>query len=68
MVKALEHASGLAVPYKIGPRRDDDVARGLAAIDKAERLLGWKAKLNVADMCRTTCNWQSTNPNGYVQD
>ncbi len=68
MVKAFEHASGLSVPYRIVPRRDGDVARSLAAVDKAERLLGWKAKLDVADMCRTAWNWQSSNPNGYIQD
>jgi UDP-glucose 4-epimerase len=68
MVKAFEHASGRAVPYKIGPRRDGDVACSLAAVDKAERLLGWKAELDIDDMCRTTWNWQSANPNGYGQD
>jgi len=68
MVKAFEHASGRAVPYKIGPRRDGDVARSLAAVDKAERLLGWKAKLDIDDMCRTTWSWQSANPNGYNQE
>jgi UDP-glucose 4-epimerase len=65
MVKAFEYASGQAVPYKIGPRREGDVARSLAAVDKAERLLGWKAKLDVEDMCRSSWNWQSSNPNGY---
>jgi hypothetical protein len=45
MVKAFEHASGRPVPYEIGPRREGDVARSLAAVDKAERLLGWKANL-----------------------
>lgn len=68
MVKAFEHASGRAVPYKIGPRRDGDVACSLASVNKAERLLGWKAKLDVVDMCRTTWNWQTANPSGYVQD
>jgi len=68
MVRAFERASGRAVQYKIGPRRDGDVARSLAAVNKAERLLGWKAKLDIDDMCRTTWNWQSANPNGYVQD
>ncbi|SFQ79182.1 UDP-glucose 4-epimerase GalE [Donghicola eburneus] len=65
MIKAFEHASGQVVPYEIGPRRDGDVARSLAAVDKAERLLGWRAKLSVADMCKTTWNWQSNNPYGY---
>ncbi|WP_297340118.1 UDP-glucose 4-epimerase GalE [Pseudophaeobacter sp.] len=68
MVKAFEQASGRAVPYKIEPRRSGDVARSLAAVDKAERLLGWTAKLDVADMCKTTWNWQSANPNGYRQE
>ena len=68
MLQAFERVSGRAVPCKIGPRREGDVARSLAAVDKAERLLGWKAKLDVADMCRTTWNWQSTNPNGYTQE
>lgn len=67
MVKAFEYASGQAVPYKIGPRREGDVARSLAAVDKAERLLRWNAKLDVADMCRSSWNWQSSNPNGYNQ-
>ena len=67
MVKAFEHASGRAVPYKIEPRREGDVARSLAAVDKAERILRWKAGLGLADMCRTTWTWQSANLNGYNQ-
>ena len=65
MVKAFENVSGQEVPYQIGPRRGGDVARILATVDKAERLLGWKARLDIDDMCRTTWNWQSANPNGY---
>lgn len=68
MVKAFEQVSGCAVPYKISPRRDGDVARSLAAVDKAQRLLGWQAKFDIHDMCKTTWNWQSTNPGGYSQD
>ncbi|MTH94828.1 UDP-glucose 4-epimerase GalE [Roseibium sp. RKSG952] len=68
MVKAFEQASGRAVPYQIEPRRDGDVAHSLAAVGKAERLLGWQAKLDVDDMCRTTWDWQSENPSGYSPD
>ncbi|MCC5957623.1 MAG: UDP-glucose 4-epimerase GalE [Natronohydrobacter sp.] len=67
MVKAFERASGRAVPCKIGPRRDGDVARMLAAVDKAARLLGWNATHDIDSMCRTTWNWQSANPQGYLQ-
>lgn len=68
MVKAFERASGRSVPYQIQPRREGDVARMLAGVEKAERLLGWKAELGVDDMCKTTWNWQSGNPNGYRLD
>ncbi|MGQ0609976.1 MAG: UDP-glucose 4-epimerase GalE [Paracoccaceae bacterium] len=68
MVRAFERASGRAVPYDVCARRDGDVARSLAAVDKAETLLGWKARFDIEDMCRTTWNWQTANPNGYAQD
>lgn len=65
VLTAFEKASGRKVPYKITPRREGDVARSLAAVDNAERLLGWKAQLGVDDMCNTTWHWQSSNPDGY---
>lgn len=67
MVRAFEKASGRALPYLVCARRDGDVARSLAAVDKAETLLGWKARFDIDDMCRTTWNWQTANPNGYAQ-
>ncbi|WP_417599043.1 UDP-glucose 4-epimerase GalE [Pararhodobacter oceanensis] len=67
MVAAFEAASGRKVPYKIAPRRDGDVGRMVAAVEKAERLLGWKARHGIESMCRTTWNWQSKNPNGYAK-
>ena len=35
--------------------------------DKAREVLGWKASRTLADMCRDTWNWQSSNPNGYEE-
>ena len=32
---------------------------------KAQRLLGWKARRNLEDMCRDAWNWQKNNPGGY---
>jgi UDP-glucose 4-epimerase len=67
MVSAFERASSRTVPYKISPRREGDVARSLAAVAKAERLLGWKAKLGIDDMCNSTWYWQLNNPNGFFK-
>lgn len=65
MVSAFEKASGLTIPYQIGPRRVGDVARSLAAVDKAQHLLKWKANLGIDAMCQSTWHWQSSNPSGY---
>lgn len=67
MVKSFEKMSGRRVPYIISPRREGDVARSVAAVTKAERLLRWKAERDIDDMCETTWKWQLRNPNGYDQ-
>lgn len=67
MVTAFEKAAGRKIPYKIGPRRAGDVACSVASVGKAERLLEWKARLGLDDMCKSTWRWQSGNPNGYAK-
>ena len=32
---------------------------------RAERELGWKAQLDIEDMCRDAWSWQEKNPGGY---
>lgn len=65
LVSAFEKASGLTIPYVMGPRRPGDVATLLAIPDKANRELGWKTKLNIDDMCRDSYNWVKSNPHGF---
>ena len=68
MVHAFEKATGKPLPYKIAPRRPGDVAVVYADPSKSEKLLGWKAELDLEDMCRDSWNWQSHNPNGYGEE
>lgn len=65
VVHAFEQASGVRIPYHIGPRRPGDAARSFADPTKAQRILGWQATKSLADMCEDTWHWQSQNPNGY---
>lgn len=65
MVKAYEKASGKKIAYKIVPRRAGDISSCYANPQKAKELLGWKAKRTLEDMCKSSFNWQSKNPNGY---
>jgi UDP-glucose 4-epimerase len=66
VVRAFEHASGKPVPFKIAPRRSGDVAQCYADTTLAQRLLGWRAKRTLADMCVDVWRWQSNNLDGYV--
>ncbi len=65
LVNAFEEANGIKVKYEIGTRRDGDLAECWADAKKAEKILDWKAKKTLVDMCRDTWNWQKNNPNGY---
>ncbi|NOU52644.1 UDP-glucose 4-epimerase GalE [Pseudoalteromonas sp. JBTF-M23] len=65
MVDAFEKASSKAVPYKILPRRDGDIAACYAAPEKAQQELGWRAQRGIDAMMQDTWRWQSNNPNGY---
>ena len=65
LVSAFTKVSGKDIPLVYAPRRDGDVASYYACTDLAERLLGWRATRNLANMCADTWNWQRRNPGGY---
>ncbi len=65
MVRTFERANSLALPYKITDRRPGDIAICYADPAKSEKVLGWKAECDLADMCRDSWNWQRKNPEGY---
>ncbi len=65
MVHAFSRACGKDIPYRIAPRRSGDIAACYADVTKAREVLGWSARLDIDDMCRSAWNWQNRNPNGY---
>ena len=65
LVQAFEQASGRPIPYRMSPRRPGDVAQCYADPALAKSLLGWRAKLTLADMCADAWRWQSGNRDGY---
>lgn len=65
VVKAFEKASGVKIPYKIGSRRDGDIATCYSDPSKAYKELGWKAERDIEEMCEDSWRWQKQNPNGY---
>lgn len=67
VVHAFEKASGVKIPVEYKDRRPGDVEYSYANVEKAEKLLNWKAEYNIEDMCRDSWNWQSKNPKGYEE-
>ena len=65
MVKAFGKARGKDIPYKFGPRRPGDVTIHMADPTLAKVEMGWDAKRTLEEMCSSTWDWQTKNPNGY---
>ena len=65
IVKNFEEATGVKVPYVIGPRRPGDIATCYADASLAKKELGWVAQRGIKEMCEDAWRWQKNNPNGY---
>ncbi len=65
VLAAFERACGKVIPYQIVGRRPGDIATAYADPTKANRELGWSARLGLDEMCADVWRWQSANPRGY---
>lgn len=57
VLRAYSEACGKDLPYRLAPRRAGDVAVLTARPDRAKSVLGFEAKRNLADMCRSSWAW-----------
>ena len=57
IIKAFEAASSKGIPFKVAPRRNGDIAKCYANVDKALDKLGWRARFTIDDMCKSTWIW-----------
>lgn len=58
VIKTFEKVSEKPLPYKIVGRREGDVIEAYANTDKANNVLGWKAKYTMEDALRSAWKWQ----------
>ena len=65
LFKNMEKAVGRPIPYRIVERRPGDIATCYSDPAKAKAELGWKAELDIAQMCEDAWRWQSKHPNGF---
>lgn len=63
LVKTFEKVSGITLNRKICDRRPGDIDESYADVSKAERELGWKARLTIEDMCLDSWNYIKNSHN-----
>jgi UDP-glucose-4-epimerase GalE len=64
VIRAAENATGRTVRRMIGPRRPGDPPVLVADPAKAQRVLGWTAKRNLADIVSSAWIWMQKNSKG----
>jgi len=57
-IQAFEQVSQTKLRYRIGPRRPGDIVESYANVDKARKVLGWKAELSIREAMRDAWKWQ----------
>lgn len=63
VIEAFKKVSGCDIPTKIVSRRPGDVGICFAETTLAEKILDWRAKFSLDDMCEDTYRWYQTNAN-----
>ncbi len=65
VLEAFKSVSGRKIPYELTHPRSGDVAQSFADVSLAKKILNWKAKSGLDDMCLDYWNFQLKNPKGY---
>jgi UDP-glucose 4-epimerase len=64
VIQAVENTTGRPVRRKIGPRRPGDPPVLVADPAKAQSVLGWTAKSNLADIVSSAWTWMQKTSSG----
>lgn len=63
VVNTFEKATGVKLNWTFAPRREGDIEQVWGNVDKANKVLGWKADTPLEDVLRTAWEWQKTLEN-----
>lgn len=58
LIHTFRRVNEIEVPYKIEAQRQGDIAKSYASVEKAQRLLNWRALLTLEDMCKDAWRWK----------
>ena len=60
VVEGFERATGVKLNWTFAPRREGDIEKVWGNVDKANKVLGWKADADLDDVLRSAWKWQQT--------
>lgn len=58
VVEGFEKATGVKLNWTYAPRREGDIEKVWGDVEKANKVLGWKAEANIEDVLRSAWKWQ----------
>lgn len=58
VVEGFERATGVKVNWQFAPRREGDIEKVWGNVDKANKMLGWKAGTPLEDVLKSAWKWQ----------
>lgn len=58
VIQGFEKATGVKVPWSFAPRRSGDIEKVWGNVDKANKVLGWKADTPLEDVLASAWKWQ----------
>ena len=58
VVQGFEKATGVKVNWEYAPRREGDIEKVWGNVDKANKVLGWKADTPIEDVLASAWKWQ----------
>ena len=67
VIKCFNNALGHELPFEIAPRREGDMAKLVANVDKAEKKLGWKTRKTLQDMCSSCVNFTKQTLSKHIE-
>jgi len=65
LISYFSDAASKEIPYEIIARRPGDIDSYYANVEKANRILNWRAEKSIQEACEDSWRWQSQNPNGF---
>ena len=67
LIKCFENVTKNKLNFKIGDRREGDVAECFADVSKANKILNWKSELSIKDSLLSSWNWEKNINNEKLQ-